>query len=76
MLTLKMLLMTMIYVSMMPIKEGMPWLRVIKQKPFCEPGKLSHGCSRDSIHGIGKKVNGYLEQKMVETHKKWIEFRK
>ena len=22
------------------------------------------------IHGIGKKVNGYLEQEMVQTHKK------
>ena len=53
----------------MTIKEGMPWLRVIKQKPFCEPGKLSHGCSRDSIHGIGKKVIGYLEHEMVQTHK-------
>ena len=62
--------MTMILMPMMPIKEGMPWLRVTKQKPFFEPGKLSHGCSRDSIHSIGKKVNGYLEQKMVQTHKK------
>ena len=75
MLTLKVLLMTMILMPMLPIKEGMPWLRVIKQKPFCEPGKLSHGCSRDSIHGIGKKVNGYLEQEMIQTHKKCIEFR-
>ena len=25
------------------------------------------------VHGIGKKVNGYLEQEMAQTHKKCIE---
>ena len=56
-----------------PIKEGMPWLRVIKQTPFCEAGetltyqhcKAMHGNARQSARHL--HICSRIEEQSVQN---------